>query len=53
MRVSDSLVSLPTSVHVVSKKEIIRLRWEPSVLEQSQQVCVLPVNITLKVAVRS
>ena len=43
---ADGLERLLPPVHVVAQEQVVGLGREPSVLEQSQQVCVLPVNIT-------
>ena len=42
---TDSLQRLLSPVDVVSEEKVVRVRWEPTVLEQSQQVVVLTVHI--------
>ena len=42
---TDCLETLLSSVHVVTQKQVVRLRGKPSVFEQSQQVVILPVDI--------
>jgi len=43
---TDGLERLLTSVDVVAKEEIVCFRREATVLEQSQKVVILAVNIT-------
>jgi hypothetical protein len=40
------LQALLSSINIVSQKEIVGIRWETSVLKQSQQIVVLPMDIT-------
>lgn len=43
---ANSLKGLLASVHIIAEEEVIGVGWETSVLEQSQQIVVLTVNIT-------
>lgn len=43
---TDGLQALFASINVVTKEQVVSLRWKPSVLEESQQICVLPMDIT-------
>lgn len=42
---TNGLQRLLAPVHVVAQEQVVGLWRESSVLEQSQQVCVLPVNV--------
>ena len=42
---ADRLEALLPAVHVVPKEQVVSLRREPPVLEQPQQVRVLPVHV--------
>jgi len=42
---ADSLQALLASVHIVSEEEVICLGRKPSILEQSEKVCVLSVDV--------
>ena len=42
----DRLQRVLSAVHVVAQEQVVRLRWEPAVLEQPQQVRELAVRIT-------
>lgn len=43
---TDSLQALLASINVVTKEQVISLWWKPSVLEESQQICVLAMDVT-------
>lgn len=43
---ADGLQRLLAPVHIVSQKQVIALRGEAPVLEEPQQVVVLPVDVT-------
>lgn len=43
---ADGFQGLLPSIHIVPQEKIVCLWWEAAVLEQPQQVCVLPMNIT-------
>lgn len=43
---ANCLQRLFSSVDVVAQEEVIALWWESTVLEQSQQVVILSVNVT-------
>lgn len=43
---TDRLQALLASINVVTKEQVVSLRWKPSVLEESQQICVLPMDVT-------
>lgn len=43
---ADSLERLLASIDIIAKEEVVRLRWEATVLEQTQQVIVLAVDVT-------
>lgn len=43
---TDGLQALLASINVVTKEQVVSLRWKPSVLEESQQICVLPMDVT-------
>ena len=43
---ADCLERLLATVHVVAKEEVVRLRWEATILEETEQVVVLAMNIT-------
>ena len=43
---TDRLEGLLSSVDIITQEEVICLGGEPAVLEQSQQVVVLPVDVT-------
>lgn len=43
---ADSLERLLSSVNVVAKEEVVGLRWETTVLKESEEIVVLAVNIT-------
>jgi len=43
---TDGLERLLTSVDVVAEEEVVCFRWEATILEQSQKVVILPVDIT-------
>lgn len=42
---ADGLEGLLAAVHVIAKEEVVRLWWESTVLEQSQKIVVLSVNV--------
>ena len=43
---ADGLQALFSSVNIISKEEIIWLRWETSVFKNSEQIIILPMDIT-------
>ena len=43
---ADRLETLFPAIHVVAEEEVVRLGREAAVLEQPEQVVVLPVNVT-------
>lgn len=43
---ADGFKGLLSSVDVVTEEEVVGFRWESSVLEESQKIVVLSVNIT-------
>ena len=43
---NDGLERVLASVDVVAKEEIVSLRWEPAILEESQQVSKLSMSVT-------
>ena len=43
---ADCLQRLLATVHVVAKEEVVRLRWEAAILEETEQVVVLAMDIT-------
>jgi hypothetical protein len=43
---ADGFQRLLASVHVVSQEQVVGLGGKSSVLKQSQQVCVLTVDVT-------
>lgn len=47
---ADRLQRLLSSIDIVSQKQIIGLGWETTVLEEAEQVVVLSMDITYKVA---
>ena len=38
---ADRLKRLLPSVHIAPKEEVLCIRWETSILKDSQQVCIL------------
>lgn len=47
---ADCLERLLAPIHVVAEEEVVGLWWEASVLEETQEVVVLPVNVTADLA---
>jgi hypothetical protein len=43
---ADCFKRLFASVHVISEEEVVGFGWETTVLEQTQKIVVLAVNIT-------
>lgn len=43
---ADGLQWLLSTIYVISEEQVVRLRREASVFEQSQQVVILAVDIT-------
>jgi hypothetical protein len=43
---TNGLQTLLTTIHVVSKEYVIRLRWESTIFKQAQKIVVLAVNVT-------
>jgi hypothetical protein len=42
---ADGLHALFASVHIVPQKEVVGVRWEASILEDTQQVVELTMNV--------
>lgn len=45
---ADGLQRLLSAIDIVSKEQIVCFRWKTAILEKSQQIVVLSVNVTLK-----
>jgi hypothetical protein len=43
---ANRLERLLATVYVVAKEEIVGLRWETAILEETEQIVVLTVNVT-------
>jgi hypothetical protein len=43
---ADGLQRLLTTIHIIAEEQVVRLGREATVLEQSQQVVILAVDIT-------
>jgi len=43
---SDRFNGLFAAVNVITKEQVVRLRWETTILKDSQQVVVLAMHIT-------
>lgn len=43
---ADGLQRLLPSVHIVAQEQVVGLWGEAAILEESQQVCVLSVDVT-------
>ena len=43
---TDGLERLLATIHIIAKEQVVRLWREATVLEQSQQVVILAVDIT-------
>jgi len=43
---ADGFEGLLASIHIVAQEQIVGLRWKPSILEQPQQIIVLPVDVS-------
>ena len=43
---ADGLEGLLATVDVVTEEEVVGLRWEATVLEETEEVVVLAVNVT-------
>lgn len=41
------LERLLASIDVIAKEQVVRFWWEASVLEQSEEIVILPVDVTL------
>ena len=50
---ADSLQRLLATIDVVSEEEVVCFWWEATVLEQSKQIIVLPVNVATNLEVVS
>ena len=50
---ADGLEGLLATVDVVTEEEVVGLRWESTVLEETEEVVVLAVNVTADLDVRS
>ena len=42
---ADGFEGLFAAVHVIAQEEVVRFWWEAAVLEESQKIVVLPVNV--------
>ena len=42
---ADRFDALLTSINIISEEQVVALGWEPSVVEQAQEILVLSVNI--------
>jgi hypothetical protein len=42
---ADSFEALLAAVHIISKEEVVGIRWEPTIFKQSQQVIILTMYI--------
>jgi hypothetical protein len=49
---ADCLKRLLASVDIISEEEVVGFRWKPAVLEQTQKIVVLAVNITAYLSIR-
>jgi hypothetical protein len=45
---ADRLQRLLATVHIVSQEQVVGLWWESSILEQTEQIVVLTVDITYR-----
>ena len=45
---ADSLEGLLASVNIITKEEVVGIRGEASVFEESEKIVVLSVNVTYK-----
>ena len=43
---ADGLERLLASVDIVAEEKVVGFRWEATILEQAQEIVVLPVNVT-------
>ena len=50
---ADGLEGLLATVDVVAEKEIVGLRWEATVFEETEEVVVLAVNVTANLELKS
>jgi hypothetical protein len=50
---ADGLEGLLATVDVVTEEEVVGLRWESTVLEETEEVVVLAVNVTADLEFRS
>jgi len=50
---ADGLERLLATIHVVAEEEVVGLGWETAVLEQTEQIVVLTVDITTDLGDRS
>lgn len=39
-------MDLSAAINVVTKKQVVRIRWKPAELEHAKQIVVLAMNIT-------
>ena len=49
---SDRFNGLFAAVNVITKEQVVRLRWETTILKDSQQVVVLAMHITYQKPVK-
>lgn len=50
---ANGLERLLASIDVVAKEEIVGLRWESTVLEQTEEIVVLPMNVSANLSLSS
>ncbi len=43
---TDRLKTLPSSVYIISKEHIIGFWWKSTIFEQTQQIVILPMNVS-------
>lgn len=43
---ADCLKRLPAAIDIVSKEQIVCFRWEPAVLKKTEQISVLPMDVS-------
>ncbi len=42
---ADGFETLLAAVHVIAEKEVVGFWWEPAVLEEAEEIVVLPVDV--------
>ena len=50
---ADSLQRLLATIDVVTEEEVVGLRWEATVLEETEEVVVLAMNVTADLEIMS